>query len=129
MDIVKISAIGMTGAVLSIIIKTYKPEYSIHVVITTVLLLFLIILYKLSSVFSFLESIYSQINYGKIYFPVILKVLGIAYISDFVSQICRDAGEGAIANKIELAGKVLIFYLSLPVMVSVIELINRLLPS
>lgn len=129
MDIIKIAVVGMTGAILSIIIKTYKPEYAIHVVIATVLLLFLVILYKLSSVFSFLESIYSQINYGKIYFPVILKVLGVAYISDFVAQICRDAGEGAIANKIELAGKVLIFYLSLPVMLSVIELINKLLPS
>ncbi len=56
-------------------------------------------------------------------------MLAVAYIADFTALICKDAGESAIAGKVELAGKVMIFYLAMPVMVAVLELINRMLPG
>ena len=87
------------------------------------------VIFKLTSVFEFLGEIYNQISYGKSFFPIILKVLAVAYIADFTAQICKDSGETAIASKVELAGKVMIFYLAIPVMVSVMELINKMLPG
>ncbi len=129
MDIVKIAVIGMIGAVLSIIMKSYKPEFSIHLVLSTVLIIFIMILSKLEIVLSFFQSISSEININKIYFPVILKILGVSYVADFTAQICKDAGEGAIANKVEFAGKVIIMYIALPVFLSIIDLINRLIPE
>lgn len=129
MEIIKIAAIGLIGAILSIIIKSYKPEFSIHLVLSTVLLIFILIISKLEIVLGFIESISSQININKIYFPVILKILGVAYIADFTAQICKDAGEEAIASKIEFAGKIIIMYLALPVFLSIIDLINKLLPN
>ncbi len=129
MDIVKIAIIGMMGAILSIIMKSYKPEFSIHLVLSTVLIIFILIISKLEIVLGFFQSIASQININKIYFPVILKILGVSYVADFTAQICKDAGEGAIANKIEFAGKIIIMYLALPVFLSIIDLINRLLPE
>lgn len=129
MDIFQIAAIGLCGVVIASMVKGYKPEFATYVVITTVIVIFLMILYKLSSVFEFLGAIYNQISYGKNFFPIILKVLAVAYIADFTAQICRDSGETAIAGKVELAGKVMIFYLAVPVMMSVMELINKMLPS
>lgn len=128
MDIFKIAAIGLCGVVIAAMVKGYKPEFATYVVITTVMVIFTMIIYKLTAVFGFLGSIYDQISYGKTFFPIILKVLAVAYIADFTAQICRDSGESAIAGKVELAGKVIIFYLAVPVMVSVLSLVEQMLP-
>lgn len=129
MDIFRIAAIGISGVLISAIVKGYKPEFATYIVITTVMVIFIMVIYKLTAVFEFLGAIYDQISYGKNFFPIILKVLAVAYIADFTAQICRDSGETAIAGKVELAGKVMIFYLALPVMMAVMDLINKMLPS
>ncbi len=129
MDIFKVAAIGLSGVMISSIVKGYKPEFSTYIVIATVMMLFMLILSRLTSVFNFLESVYNQISYGKNFFPILLKILAVAYIADFTAQICKDSGETAIAGKVELAGKVIIFYLAVPVMVTVLELINALIPT
>lgn len=129
MDIFRIAAIGICGVVIASVVKGYKPEFAIYVVITTVMVIFIMVINKLSSAFEFLGEIYNQISYGRNFFPIILKVLAVAYIADFTAQICKDSGETAIASKVELAGKVMIFYLAVPVMVAVMELINKMLPG
>lgn len=129
MDIYKIAVIGLVGATLSMLMKNYRPEFSLYVVIATVLIMFAMILYRLTTVLDFLESVYQQISYGRNFFTILLKVLAVAYIADFVGQVCKDAGESAIADKVELAGKVMIFYLAVPVMMTVLELVNRMLPE
>lgn len=129
MEIFKVAAIGLIGVVLSSMLKGYKPEFATYVIITTVMVIFIIIIHKLSYVFEFLGEIYNQLSYGKNFFPIIIKVLAVAYIADFTAQICKDSGESAIAGKVELAGKVMIFYLAIPVIVTIMELINSILPS
>lgn len=129
MDIFQIAAIGICGVLISSIVKGYKPEFAIYIVMATVMVIFIMVIYKLTTVFEFLGEIYNQISYGKNFFPIILKVLAVAYIADFTAQICRDSGETAIAGKVELAGKVMIFYLALPVVMSVMQLINKMLPG
>jgi stage III sporulation protein AD len=129
MDIFQIAAIGLCGVVISSMVKSYKPEFATYVIIATVMVIFIMVVVKLTVVFDFLSEIYNQISYGKNFFPIILKVLAVAYIADFAAQICRDSGESAIAGKVELAGKVMIFYLAIPVMMSVMELINKMLPG
>ncbi|MFR8071682.1 MAG: SpoIIIAC/SpoIIIAD family protein, partial [Anaerovoracaceae bacterium] len=66
-------------------------------------------------------------TYGRTFFPVILKVLAVAYITDFTAQLCRDAGEASIGSKVELAGKIIIFYLAMPILTAILELIKTLL--
>lgn len=132
MDIIRIAAIGLCGVAISLIFRRINNEktiFSIFVIIATIVIIFIIVISKLAVVFEFLREIYDQISYGKNFFPIILKVLAVAYIADFTAQICKDSGEAAIAGKVELAGKVMIFYLAVPVMVAVMELINRMLPG
>jgi stage III sporulation protein AD len=76
----------------------------------------------------YLEELYSRLSSGTAYFPIILKSLGIAYITEFTSAICKDAGEKSIAGKVELAGKIAIFFVALPVFTSLLDLLNGLLP-
>lgn len=68
-------------------------------------------------------------NIHIVYLQTILKIIGIAYIAEFGAQIAKDAGQGAIASKIELAGKIFILVLAIPIIKAVIEMIIALLPS
>lgn len=127
MEILQITAIAIGGVVIAAVVKNFKPEFSIYVVLATVIIIFLMALDKLTAVFQFLGAIYDDMTYGKDFFPIIIKVLVVAYLADFTSQLCKDAGESAIGGKVELAGKIIIFYLSMPILLAILELINSIL--
>lgn len=127
MDIFKIVVLALTGVILASLMKSVNKEISIYIILATVIILFLTIIDTLTEVFTFLENIYNNVTYGKTFFPVILKVLAVAYITDFTAQLCKDAGEGTIGSKVELAGKVIIFYLAIPILSAILELIQSLL--
>lgn len=127
MEILKIAAVALTGVILASVMKTVNKEITIYIILATVIILFLSIIDKLWEAIRFLEGIYDNVTYGRSFFPVIIKVLAVAYITDFTAQLCRDSGENAIGSKVELAGKVLIFYLAMPVLSAILELISSLL--
>ena len=127
MEILNIAAVALTGVILSSVMKTVNKEITIYIILATVIILFLSIIDKLLEAFRFLEGIYDNVTYGRSFFPVIIKVLAVAYITDFTAQLCRDSGENAIGSKVELAGKVMIFYLAMPVLSAILELISSLL--
>lgn len=80
-------------------------------------------------VISMLERIAINANVNMVYVETILKIIGIAYIAEFGAQITKDAGQGAIASKIELGGKILILAMAIPILTVIIETIIRLIPS
>ena len=123
MEILKIAGLALTGVLLASLMKSVHKEFSIYIILATVIVVFLMILDKLTEVFVFLQSIYDS----KTFFPVIFKVLAVAYIADLTAQLCRDAGESAVGGKVELAGKVIIFYLALPILSAILEMIGTLL--
>jgi stage III sporulation protein AD len=127
MDIIKIAGVALTGVIAVSMVKGFKPELAIYVVIATVIIIFGLAVDRLKVVFEFLQTIYDQLTYGKTFFPIIMKVLAVAYLADFTAQICKDSGENAIAGKVELAGKIVIFYLATPILLSIIELINSII--
>lgn len=127
MEILKIAAVALTGVILASVMKTVNKEITIYIILATVIILFLSIIDKLWEAFRFLEGIYDNVTYGRSFFPVIIKVLAVAYITDFTAQLCRDSGENAIGSKVELAGKLMIFYLAMPVLSAILELISSLL--
>ncbi|EOC99763.1 stage III sporulation protein AD [Caldisalinibacter kiritimatiensis] len=127
MEIIQVVGIGIIATVLAILLKQQKPEMAIHISIVTGLIIFLFVVTKLKYVVDFLSSLADRINIDFIYFSTILKVIGIAYIAEFGAQVSRDAGEEAIASKIELAGKILIMVLAIPIMTALIDLIVKIM--
>lgn len=127
MEILKIAAIALTGVILAAVMKNINKEIAIYIILATVIILFVSIIDKLFEAFRFLEDIYDNVTYGRSFFPVIIKVLAVAYITDFTAQLCKDSGETAIGTKVELAGKIVIFYLAMPILSAILELISSLL--
>lgn len=127
MEILKIAALALAAVILIVLVKNYKPEFGIFVAIGCSVLILYFLVDSLKYAFAYLSDIYGRLEYGKSYFPIVIKVLAIAYITEFTSQLCRDAGESSIASKVELAGKVIIFCVAIPVFVSILNLVEELL--
>lgn len=127
MEILQVAGIAVSGMLLVSLVRIFRPEFAIYIVIATVVVILVLSMYQLTAVFQFLKSVYDDMTYGKEYFPIIIKVLVVAYFADFTAQLCNDAGEHSIGSKVELAGKIIIFYISLPILVSILELVNSIL--
>lgn len=127
MEILKIAALALCAVVLIVLVKNYKPEFGVFTAVACSVLILYFLADSLKYAFVYMSQLYGQLAFGKAYFPVIIKVLAIAYITEFTSQLCRDAGEGSIASKVELAGKVIIFCVAIPVFVSIMDLVEQLL--
>lgn len=127
MEILKIAAIALSGVILAALLKSINKDVSLYVILATAVVILISVLGLISEIFSFIENIYGRVTYGREFFPVIIKVLIVAYITDFTAQLCKDAGENSIGSKVELAGKVIIFYIAMPVLTSIIGLVDELL--
>ncbi len=129
MDIIQIVGLGLVATILTLVIKEQKPMFAFMIALITGIIIFLFLIGKISEVIRILERMAVQANLNMIYLETILKIIGIAYIAEFGAQITRDAGQGAIASKIELAGKVLILVMAVPIITVIIETIISLFPS
>ena len=125
--ILKICVVGITGLIIISLIKAYKPEFTVEAVLCTSLILLWCALDGLELAFTYMENLYGRLTYGKEYFPVILKVLVIAYATEFTSALCEAAGEKSIGTKVELAGKICIFFVAIPVFTSLLNLLDSLI--
>lgn len=121
MDIFQIVAAGIIGGILAIIIKGYSPVFALMISLMVSILIFVMVLPNLSALMGLISRITALMGHGQDYVLVIVKIIGIAYVAEFGAQICQDAGEGSIAAKIELAGKVLIMGVAAPVIISLVE--------
>lgn len=128
MDIFKIGIIGIISVILAIAIKNQSQQISILISISTGILIFLMIIPYLENLIESISNIIQKLDISIGYIGIILKIIGIAYISEFCTQICQDAGENAIASKIELSGKVIIMIISIPVVTELLDLITKLIP-
>ncbi len=125
MDIGKIAVFGITGAVLTVILKEEKSPYSMFTAIVTCILIFVFILPYLENIIEKIKGIGEGLDIYTQYISVMIKALVTAYISMFSSQLCRDFGQNSIGDKIELGGKVIILISAVSVMDDMAERIMR----
>lgn len=129
MEIVQIVGLGLVATVLSLVIKEQKPMFAFLLAVASGVIIFSFLIDKISVVIRILERLAVQADLNMVFLETILKIIGIAYIAEFGAQMTRDAGQGAIASKIELAGKILILVMAVPIIQIIIETVVGLLPA
>lgn len=127
MSVVQISVIGVIGVLLAVQLKSGKAEYGIYIGIAISLFLFVEIIGKLEQVVQTMEELSGYFQLHKSYISTLMKMLGITYISEFASAICKDAGYHTIATQIEIFSKVSLMVLSLPILLTLLETIQEFL--
>lgn len=121
----KITALIVIVSLVAVMLRAYLPEYSFLIVLATVCSG---VLFLMNSVFPQIENLYNLFEKSgntNIYFKIALKTLGIAYITDFAENVCRDFGLSSLAQTVDFAGKVTIFVLSVPLITVIIQTVTK----
>lgn len=129
MDMFKILGIAILGALSALLVKEYKPALALCIGFATAVTIFLALLSQIGHVFDLVSMLSSRLSVDTEYIGIILRIIGIAYLTRFGSALCLDAGQQAIAQKIELAGKVMIVVTSIPILTAVLNLLIGILPA
>lgn len=127
MEIIHIIGIGLTGVIIAGILKEYKPEFKIYVSIVVGIVIFFLAADKLSEFINLIHILSSKLNISSSFINILLKITGISILTEFAVSICKDSGESAIASKIDLGGKILILSMSVPIIMSLLETLLKLL--
>ena len=121
MDILQISVIAIVGIVTAIVLKGYKPEFSIFIIIALSFFLAAKGIGILSEVKAELELIQSFYQENQYYYRILFKIVGITYLCEFTSGICKDAGYQSVSGQVELLGKMLFLVSGMPVLLAIVE--------
>lgn len=127
MSIIQIAGIGVMGTLLALQFKSGKNEYGIYLSIAVSLVLFFCMSGRLEVIVETFHTISSVIQVDNVYIQTMLKMLGVTYIAEFASGICRDAGYQTIAGQIEIFARLTILALSMPVLEALLMTIRDFL--
>lgn len=123
MEVIKIVGVSIFSVIMIIILKNYRPEMALVLSIITGIGIMLYAISKMSSVINVLNDLVSKSGVNKEFLLIIIKVIGIAYIVEFGKNVCIDAGQSSIATKLEMAGKVVIVVLTIPLISSLVNVL------
>ena len=128
MDIAKIIGIALVTTFAVMVLKPTKPELAAIVSIAGGVIVLLMAVDALAAVLGNFSAIVNRTGINSEIFSALLKIIGIGYLADFAAGICSDAGNNSMAQKVSLAGKVIILVLALPIIDNLIQIIIGILP-
>ncbi len=128
MEIIKIIGVGLIGLILVIVLKQYKPEFTIYISLLVGAIILIMVIDKLAGIIDILANLSAKANMNSEFLGILIKITGIAFLTEFAVSICKDSGETAIASKIDLGGKIMIVAISVPILSALLELVVKILP-
>lgn len=128
-EIIKIVGIGLISLILIIVVKQYRPEFALYISLIAGAIILYMAIDNLASVINLLKDICSKSGVNSKFLVILIKMTGIAFLAEFAISICKDAGEGAIASKVELGSKAIIISMSVPIIYNLLEVILKILPN
>lgn len=129
MDIFKIIGVGFISLIIAVILKEYRKEYVIYVSIVAGAIILAMCIDKLGEIISLLTSLGTKAGANSYFILLLVKITGIAILTEFAVSICKDAGEAAIASKMDLGGKILIIGISVPIISKLLETLLQIMPT
>ena len=128
MDIIKIIGVAFIAVIIIVILKQYRPEFAIYASIIAGVLILTLASGTLSGIIDMINSISSKTNINSEFLVILIKITGIAILTEFAVSICKDSGESAIASKVDIGGKIIIISMSIPIINALIDTVVKILP-
>ena len=126
MELVKVIGVGIVGLIVAALLKKDKPELTLLAVIATGAMILIIILSSISQAIATFADLIAKAGLSDGLFGGVLRIVGVGYLTEYAASLATDSGSTSIANKIQLAGKVTIFLMGVPVVTTLIELLEEL---
>lgn len=128
MDIVKIIGVGLVTVVATMLVKPVKPEISILISLCGGIIMIVQCVNYVTQIIDAFTNIVEKTGLNMNLLKIILKIIGVGYLTEFSASLCNDTGNTSIGEKIIFAGKVIILVISLPIVTEIIEIIMEILP-
>ena len=122
-----IGILGLTAVILAVQLKGVKGEYGIYLAAAAGLVIFFYGISKLETIIQAVEQVQAYLKINHVYINTLMKMIGITYIAEFSSGICKDAGYGSLGNQIEIFGKLSILAVSMPILMALMEMVQDIL--
>jgi len=129
MDIIHIVLFGITSAMIYLILKEVQPNIAFIVIFIATIMIFIYVIEQVKIIINFIQMLATKASIQTYYLDTIFKIIGIAYIVEISANLIKDTGLTSLASKIELAGKIFILLLALPIIQAVIEMIIQFIPT
>lgn len=126
MQIMWVAVCGITAVFVSLFIKNVKPEFSVYISLSVCILIMILAIGRFSDIVKQFVQIGNRVGITENYLKVLMKMVGITYVSGFAADICKDAGHQAIANQIQIFGKLAVISASLPILTAVLDTVMEL---
>jgi stage III sporulation protein AD len=123
-DIIKIGILGITGVFIALQFKSTRPEFGMYMGFAICLIIFSFSVSQIKLIGEQFSNIKKYLDGAESYIAVLLKVIGITYVCEFASGICKDGGFSAVAEQIEILGKLSMMFAGLPILFAIIEQIH-----
>ena len=127
MSMLQVGVIGVLGVLFAVQFKSGKSEYAVYISVAVRLLLFGCMLERLRDAVDSLGRIGNYIKVDQRFFGTMMKMIGITYLAEFSSGICKDAGYQSIASQIEIFSKLTILAMGLPILQTLLEVMTGFL--
>ncbi len=127
MDIAWVLSVGVIGALLAVVLKQYKPEYAVSVSIITAIIVMITAIGWVIPVVTEIKNIMNRADISYNYLEVLIKCVGVCYLTQFACDVCKDAGQTAISSKIELSGRIAICVCALPLFTDLLKLVETII--
>lgn len=129
MEITQIVGLALITTIFLLVLRQEKPVMAMLLSLVFSILIFILMMDKLASIIDVMKELTRRAGLNYFFMATILKIMGVAYLGEFAAVICQDAGEQAVAKKVEFAAKIIIAVLALPIMVAILESLMDLMPG
>lgn len=127
LNIFPVIGLGVIAAILAVVLRQYRPEYAMLVSLAAGVFILARVAGEVTPVVAQIRAITQEAALPAEYVAVLFKALGICFLTQIACDTCKDAGESAISAKVELAGKVAVLVVSLPLFAQVLTVVRALL--
>ncbi|HLR41864.1 MAG TPA: stage III sporulation protein AD [Pseudogracilibacillus sp.] len=129
MDMIQIISLAMIASLFYLLLKEVVPAFAFATMLITAIYILFVILSEMVHVLQLLRNLANKVAIQSIYLDTIIKIIGIAYVTELGANVTKDAGLSSVSTKIELAGKVFILLLAIPIIEAVMEVILQFAPT
>ena len=126
MELMKLCALAVLGVLVALQLKQTRPEYGIYLVVAMGVLIFAYSFGRVREVFEEVMKLGDYLGGSVGYLKILMKVVGISYVCEFGSGICRDAGYGALGEQVEILGKLAVLFTGFPIFFALIQELEHL---
>ena len=129
MDIIQLVLVSMVASIIYIILKDIQPTFAFLILLLTSFIIISVVITQINAMIQLLQTIGEKASIESTYIQTILKIIGIAYVTELGANIVKDAGLASVASKLELAGKIFILLLAIPIITAVIDIVIQFIPT